>query len=68
MNYGFRRYSEQSGSRVDRFILATFVYMKWFFAIVFFSLVFAGITSCEEEKEVTDDEAEDEAEDEASTA
>lgn len=54
MNYGFRRYSEQSGSRVDRFILATFVYMKWFFAIVFFSLVFAGITSCEEEKEVTE--------------
>ena len=46
--------SGEFSSRVDRYILATFVAMKWVFAIGFLSLVMAGITSCEEEKEVTE--------------
>lgn len=52
--YGFYSGFQEFHDSLDRYILATFVSMKWLFAIVLFSLVFVGTTSCEEEKEVTE--------------
>jgi len=46
INRGFYRSFQQFGRRADRYILATFVVMKWVFATVLSAAVLFGTASC----------------------